>query len=90
MATDSLKTNDLLYEKKSEISQAIVSGAGLESEDAKLHFITSSKLDLDHFAAQSGVSEEPETEEVREIQTKTLYGMAEGFIRVLKSLDSEA
>ena len=41
------------------------------------------------FASKSGISEQPENGEEREVQTKTLYGMAEGFIRVLKRMDAE-
>ena len=55
-----------------------------------LNFIMNSRLDLNSFAATSGESEEPETEELREIQTKTLYGMAEAFIRSVKHLEKAA
>ena len=59
-----------------------------EGSQVDINYITSGRLDLNYFAESSGSSEEPESEELREIQTKTLYGMAEGFIKVLKRLDA--
>lgn len=53
-----------------------------------MNYIMSNSLNLNYFASKSGSSEEPESEELREVQTKTLYGMAEGFIRILKKLDA--
>lgn len=85
VASDSRMTTDLLRAKEEEIAQALQ-----EVEDGPLdmNFIMSSGLDLNHFAAKSGDSEEPVSEELREVQTKTLYGMAEAFIRVIRHLET--
>ena len=85
IATDSRQTRDMLQGKVEEISQALRQE---EDEAVEIHFIMSGNLDLNHFAGQSGRSEEQESEEAREIQTKTLYGMAEGFIRILRQMDA--
>lgn len=83
-ATDSRQTIDLLKSKEDEIAQALQEiGEG----PLDMNFIMSSGLDLNSFAAKSGESEEPESEELREVQTKTLYGMAEVFIRVIRHLE---
>lgn len=54
-----------------------------------IDYIFTGGLNLNGFASKSGISEQPENGEEREVQTKTLYGMAEGFIRVLKRMDAE-
>lgn len=83
-ASNSRQTIDLLKSKKDEIAQALQEvGEG----PLDMSFIMSSGLDLNNFAAKSGESEEPELEEQREVQTKTLYGMAEAFIRVIRHLE---
>ncbi len=83
-AVDSRRTLDLLQSKKDDIIQALKQE---QDETVDLNFVMSDRLDLNQFAANSGRSEEPESEELREVQTKTLYGMAEGFIRVLKQIE---
>jgi len=86
-ASDSRQTIDLLKSKEDEIAQALQEvGEG----PLDMSFIMSSRLDLNGFAAKSGESEEPESEEMREVQTRTLYGMAEAFIRVIRSLEKAA
>ncbi len=89
IASDSKKTRDYLQSMEEEIAKA------LQPEGAaELHFVMSDRLDLNHFAAQSGRNEKPSeemplpSEEMREVQTKTLYGMAEGFIRILHQMDA--
>lgn len=82
VATDSVRTRDYLQSIKEEIAQALQPDG-----KADLNFVTSNQLDLNHFASR-GSSEEPETEELRELQTKTLYGMAEGFIKILRRMDA--
>lgn len=84
IATSNRQTRDLLKSMEGEIAQALQEvGEG----PLDLNYILSSGLDLNYFEEKSGVSEEPESEELREVQTKTLYGMAEVFIRVFKHLD---
>lgn len=85
IATDSRQTRDLLLSEVDAISQAVRQE---EDEPVDIHFIMSGNLDLNHFAGQSGQSEEVGSEEEREVQTKTLYHMAEGFIRILKQMDA--
>lgn len=83
MVSDSRKTMDLLKTKENEIAQALQEvGEG----PLNMSYITSRELDLNSFVAK-GDSEEPESEELREVQTKTLYGMAEAFIRVIRHLE---
>ncbi len=85
VAADSRQTRDLLESLSGEIEEALKEA---DSGMPDMHYIFSSGLNLNDFAMRSGSNEEPETEELREVQTKTLYGMAEGFIRVLKHLDT--
>ena len=85
VASDSRHTRDLLESMGGEIAQALQeAGDGPVS----MNYIFTNGLNLNDFASRSGSSEQPQTEELREVQTKTLYGMAEGFIRVLKKLDA--
>lgn len=84
IAASNRQTRDLLKSMEGEIAQALQEvGEG----PLDLNYILSSGLDLNYFEEKSGVSEEPESEELREVQTKTLYGMAEVFIRVFRHLD---
>lgn len=83
MVSDSRKTMDLLKSKEDEITQALQE---VEEGPLNMSYISSRELDLNSFAAK-GDSEEPESEELREVQTKTLYGMAEAFIRVIRHLE---
>lgn len=83
MVSDSRKTMDLLKTKENEIAQALQE---VEEGPLNMSYITSRELDLNSFTAK-GDSEEPESEELREVQTKTLYGMAEAFIRVIRHLE---
>jgi len=85
VATNSRQSRDLLRSMHDDITKALQDEEGSQVD---INYITSGRLDLNYFAESSGSSEEPESEELREIQTKTLYGMAEGFIKVLKQLDA--
>lgn len=87
IATDSRQTRDLLLSEVDAISQAVRQE---EDEPVDIHFIVSGGLDLNNFVAQSGQSEEADSssKEEREVQTKTLYHMAEGFIRILRQMDA--
>lgn len=85
IATNSRQARDLLRSMHDDITKALQDDEGGSID---INYITSGRLDLNHFAESSGSSEEPESEELRELQTKTLYGMAEGFIKVLKQLDA--
>ena len=87
ITAETRKTTELLEAKKKEIEEALKE---VDDGPLDLNFIMNSRLDLNSFAATSGESEEPETEELREIQTKTLYGMAEAFIRSVKHLEKAA
>ena len=84
IASNSRQTRDLLQTMEGDIAQALQE---VEEGPLNLTYILSSGLDLNLFEAKSGVSEEPESEELREVQTKTLYGMAEALIRVFRHLD---
>ncbi len=75
----------MLKSLEGEIAQALQE---VEEGPLDMNYILSSGLDLNYFEAKSGVSEEPESEELREVQTKTLYGMAEVFIRTIRHLDA--
>ncbi len=86
VVTDSRQTLDLLRDKEEEIEQAL---AEVDEGPLELNFIMNSGLDLNRFTTKSGVSEEPESEELKEVQTKTLYGMADSFIRVITHLEME-
>ena len=59
----------------------------VEEGSVDINYILNGSLDLNKFEANSGKSEQSESEEKREVQTKTLYGMAEAFIRVIKHLE---
>ena len=85
VATNSRQSRDLLRSMHDDITKALQDEEGSQVD---INYITSGRLDLNYFAESSGSSEEPGSEELREIQTKTLYGMAEGFIKVLKQLDA--
>lgn len=87
VAADSKKTCDLLQSMQDEFEKEI---GQEEEEKLSLNFITGKNLDLNDFFAKSGKGEEPETEQLREVQTKTLYQAAEGFLKVLKRLDHAA
>ncbi len=86
VVTDSRQTLDLLRDKEEEIEQAL---AEVDEGPLELNFIMNSGLDLNRFTTKSGVGEEPESEELKEVQTKTLYGMADSFIRVITHLEME-
>ncbi len=85
LAADSKKTRDLLQSVEGDIAQALQE---VQEGPLNINYIMSSSLDLNHFAAQSGTSEQTESEEDREVQTRTLYGMAEALIRVIRQLES--
>lgn len=87
VTADSRQTTELLEAKRQEIAEALKE---VEDGPLDLNFIMNSRLDLNSFSATSGESEEPESEELREVQTKTLYGMAEAFIRTVKHLERAA
>lgn len=84
LAADSKKMRDLLQSAEGDIAKALQE---VQEGPLSINYIMSSSLDLNHFAAQSGTSEQPESEEDREIQTRTLYGMAEALIRVIRQLE---
>lgn len=88
VAVDSRQTRDLLEAMSGEIEDALKeTGDGMLDGPVDVRYIFADRLDLNEFEMRSGRSEEPESEELREVQTRTLYGMAEGFIRVVKRLD---
>lgn len=86
VATDSRQALDYFKSSNEKLEQALQ-----EAGDTPVHidYIFTGGLNLNGFASKSGISEQPENGEEREVQTKTLYGMAEGFIRVLKRMDAE-
>lgn len=84
IVSDSRQTTDILNAKKEAFTEALEEAA---EGPMDLNVVMSSGLDLNQFAAKSGESEEPESETLREVQTKTLYGMAEAFIRVVKQME---
>ncbi len=85
IAADSQKSKDTLESMNDDLTKMLQN----EQEGAvQINYIMSRQLDLNHFANSSGNSEEPADDNLREVQTKTLYGMAEGFIRILKQLDA--
>lgn len=86
VVADSKKTCDFLQSMQDEFAKEIGQS---DEEIPSLNFITGKGLDLNEFFAKSGKGEEPETEQLREVQTKTLYQMAEGFLKVLRRYDSE-
>ncbi len=86
LTADSRQTTDLFRAKEDEIAKALQE---VEEGPLDMSFVMANDLDLDRFAQKSGVSEEPESEEQREVQTKTLYGMAEALIRVIRHLEKE-
>lgn len=86
VVADSKKACDLLQSMQDEFAKEIGQS---DEEKPSLNFITGKGLDLNEFFAKSGKGEEPETEQLREVQTKTLYQMAEGFLKVLRRYDSE-
>ncbi len=86
VATDSRQALDYFKSSNEKLEQALQ-----EAGDTPVYidYIFTGGLNLNGFASKSGISEQPENGEEREVQTKTLYGMAEGFIRVLKRMDAE-
>ena len=78
------QTRDLLKSMNDEIRSALQE---VEEGSVDINYILNGSLDLNKFEANSGKSEQSESEEKREVQTKTLYGMAEAFIRVIKHLE---
>ncbi len=84
VAANSRQTRDFLKSVDGKFTQAL---QGVQDGPLQISYVTSTNLNLNHFAAQSGTSVQPETEEEQEVQTKVLYGMAEGFIRVLRQLE---
>jgi len=85
--TDSKKTCDLLQSMQSEFAKELKQESD-GWDEPEIRFITGISLNLNDFVAKSGKSEEPQTEQLREVQTKELYRMAEGFIKVLKRIDN--
>lgn len=84
VVADASKTRDLLRSMNHEIQSALQE---VEEGTVDMNYILNGSLDLNAFEANSGTSEQPASEEQREVQTKTLYGMAEAFIRVVKHLE---
>ncbi len=78
------QTRDLLKSMNDEIRSALQE---VEEGSVDINYILNGSLDLNKFETNSGKSEQSESEEKREVQTKTLYGMAEAFIRVIKHLE---
>ncbi len=85
VVANSSQTRDLLRSMNNEIRNALQE---VEDGSVDLSYILNGSLDLNTFEANSPASEQPESEEMREVQTKTLYGMAEAFIRVIKHIDA--
>lgn len=85
VVSDSNASKDALQRQSEAIAEAL---RGEEDLETDIHFVTSHDLDLNRFSQGGGKSEEPESEAVREVQTRRLYGMAEGFIRVLQQMDA--
>ncbi len=83
VVTGSNKTRDLLKSMDNEIRHALQE---VEEGSVNINYILNGSLDLNTFEANSGTSEQPESEQMREVQTKTLYGMAEAFIRVIRHI----
>ena len=84
VVADSQRTTELLQFKSDSFIKELQID---DMPEPSIHFLTSAGLDINDFSANSGKSKEPKNEAQREVQTKTLYGMAEGFIRALKMID---
>ena len=85
IATQTERTRDHLRAKEQELMQALKEEQGEEVE-ASIRIVTQKNMDLNRFMNTSGRSQQPKTEQQREVQTKTLYSLAEGFIKVLQKL----
>ena len=85
VTTQMERTRDHLRAREQEIARVLQEELG-EDVNVKTRIVTQKSMDLNRFMNTSGRNQQPETEQEREVQTKTLYAMAEGFIRVLQKL----
>lgn len=83
IATDSEETGRKLADKDETFRQKLV-----KTEDGKadIRYVTSRNLDLEEFG-RDNISQGMEEGEDKAVQTKLLYGMAESFLSVVKSLE---
>ena len=85
IAAESKETQEKLQENSQQLEEAIGDG-----EELKLSYLTSKNLDLNSFGGTSEAAQEGEaeqTQEQREVQTTTLYGIAERFLNAIKAID---
>lgn len=85
IASDTKKTRDLLKSMDEDFTQAL---SEVQDGTVQISYMMSRSLDLNFIEGKSGAGEEPESEELREVQTKILYGAAENFIKVIKKMDA--
>lgn len=83
IATDSEETGRKLADQDETFRQKLV-----KTEDGKadIRYVTSRNLDLEEFG-KDNISRGVEDTEEEAVQTKLLYGMAESFLSVVKSLE---
>lgn len=79
IASDSRAGADRLQNEQARIEE-LLSEPTDEAFENEVQIVFSEHLDLVHFELATGKSEQPASEELREIQTKELYGIAEKMI----------
>lgn len=83
IASDSRAGTDRLQTEQERVEELLGELTGDVSEN-EVQIVFSGHLDLVHFELAAGKSEQPVDEELREIQTKELYGIAEKMIRFFR------
>lgn len=80
IASDSRAGVDRLQREQGHVEELLGELTG-DANENEVQIVFSEHLDLVHFELSTGKSEQPADEELREIQTKELYGIAEKMIR---------
>lgn len=83
IAADSEATRRLLAEQDEAFRRQLVK---TEDGQADIRYVTSRSLDLEEFG-KDNISKGTENAEEEAVKTKLLYGMAESFLSVVKSLE---
>lgn len=87
IAAQNRETAKILQDNRYQICGAIA-GNVEDIEEVGFQIIISQELDLNTFVGEKKLYPEEQTEEERRIQTSTLYGIAERFIKALKKIDA--
>jgi hypothetical protein len=91
VASDRVSSTDWLKSNQDALVSALQDG---EDTTVDIRFLTSDNLDLSNFGktdknAQNDETEADSAKDTRQLQTKTLYHMAEAFLKTVKQLSAQ-